>query len=150
METLGRGRWIPRRASIPILPLNLLFWVTFTARTACCDVSMSQSQTINPHVITHHADPYPTERPLYWHYPNTYGQAPYSSVRVGDWELIFHDTERKTELFNLNDDISEARNVANLHPKKVEQLMGKLTEFLIETKAQMPLDNTTGDPVPIP
>ena len=34
------------------------------------------------------AEGYPADRSIYWHYPHTYGQTPYSSVRNGDWKLI--------------------------------------------------------------
>jgi REP element-mobilizing transposase RayT len=39
--------------------------------------------------------------PIYWHCPNTYDQSPYSSIRKGDWKLIYHHVGHKLELFNV-------------------------------------------------
>jgi len=78
-----------------------------------------------------------------WHYPNTYGQAPYSSIRQGDWKLICHYGPRKAELFDLRDDIGEEHDLAEQQPEKVDELGPKLTAFLRESNAQMPIDKTS-------
>ena len=96
------------------------------------------------------AEGFPVERPIYWHYPNTYGQTPYSSIRQGDWKLIYHYGPRKAELFNLRDDIGEQHDLAEQQPEKVDELSTKLTAFLRQSNAQMPIDKTTGQPVPLP
>jgi arylsulfatase A-like enzyme len=93
---------------------------------------------------------FPADRPIYWHYPNTYGQAPYSSIRQGDWKLIYHYGSRKAELFNLRDDLGEQHNLADQQPEKADELVRKLAAFLRESNALMPLDKTTGRPVPLP
>jgi arylsulfatase A-like enzyme len=93
---------------------------------------------------------FPVNRPIYWHYPNTYGQSPYSSIRQGDWKLIYHYGSRKAELFNLRDDLGEQHNLAEQQPKTADELVRKLAAFLHESNAQMPLDKTTGQPVPLP
>jgi arylsulfatase A-like enzyme len=95
-------------------------------------------------------DGVPSDRAIYWHYPNTYDQPPYSSIRQGDWKLIFHYGPRKAELFNLRDDLGEQHDLAGEHPEKAGELLRKLAAFLRECKAQMPLDKTTGQPVPPP
>jgi arylsulfatase A-like enzyme len=96
------------------------------------------------------AEGFPDNRPIYWHYPNTYGQAPYSSIRQGDWKLIYHYGPRKAELFHLCDDLGEQHNLAEQQPEKTDELVGKLAAFLRESKALMPLDKMTGQPVPLP
>lgn len=96
------------------------------------------------------AEGYPSERSIYWHYPNTYGQAPYSSIRQGDWKLIYHYGPRKAELFNLRDDLGEQHDLAEQQPEKANQLIRMLAGFLRESNAQMPLDKATGQPVPVP
>jgi arylsulfatase A-like enzyme len=93
---------------------------------------------------------YQTDRPIYWHYPNTYDQPPYSVVRKGDWKLIYHHVDRKLELFNLTDDISEENDLFKENPPKAKELAQLLTDHLVETGGQMPIDKATGNPVEYP
>ncbi len=93
---------------------------------------------------------YPKDRAIFWHYPHTYDQPPYSTVRKGDWKLIYHHIERKPELFNLKDDISENNDLASENPEKLRELAVILTDFLKESGALMPMDKTTGKPVEYP
>ena len=73
---------------------------------------------------------YPEARPIFWHYPNTYGNAPYSSMRAGDWKLIYHYGPRKAELFNLREDLGERSDLASLQPKRVRAMVATLANFL--------------------
>lgn len=93
---------------------------------------------------------YPSDRPLYWHYPNTYDQPPYSSIRKGDWKLIYHHTDRKLELFNLKEDIREEKNWLAVHRSKARELAQLLTDYLVDVEAQMPLDKISGKRVEYP
>ncbi|MEX0360397.1 MAG: sulfatase/phosphatase domain-containing protein, partial [Allomuricauda sp.] len=86
---------------------------------------------------------YPTERPIYWHFPNTYDQPPYSAVRKGAWKLIYHHIDRKMELFNLEKDIGETENLTVAHAAKKEELVQLLSNYLAEVEAQMPWDKST-------
>ena len=90
------------------------------------------------------------QRAIFWHYPNTYGQAPYSAVRQGDWKLIYHHATRKLELFNLAEDIGETTELAGKEPRRCAQLAGVLGDFLRGADAQMPVDKSTGQAVPWP
>jgi len=89
-------------------------------------------------------------RAIFWHFPHTYDQPPYSSVRQGKWKLIYHHVTRKLELFNLDQDISETTNLASAQPAKLEALVDILTAHLRSTHAPMPLDKSTGQPVEYP
>ncbi|MBE9545594.1 MAG: sulfatase, partial [Proteobacteria bacterium] len=40
------------------------------------------------------------DRPLYWHFPHHYGEQPYSTIRQGDWKLIYFHADQKYELYN--------------------------------------------------
>ena len=93
---------------------------------------------------------YPSNRPIYWHYPHTYDQPPYSAVRQGDWKLIYHHINRKLELFNLKDDIHEQNDLSTVNGAKTNDMAKTLTAFLIETNAQMPINKLTGSPVLYP
>jgi len=93
------------------------------------------------------ADP---QRPIFWHFPNTYGEPPYSSVRKGDWKLIYQHVTRGLELYNLKDDIGEKKNQAAAQPEKLRELADTLTDFLRTAGAPMPTDKTTGKTVEYP
>jgi len=93
---------------------------------------------------------YPKDRPIYWHFPNTYDQPPYSSVRKGDWKLIYHHTDRKIEVFNLIKDIGEQTDLSKTNTAKTKELAGLLTEHLIASKALMPTDKISGELVEYP
>ncbi len=90
------------------------------------------------------------ERPIYWHFPHTYDQPPYSSVRKGNWKLIYHHLDQRLELFDLSCDISENENLAETERAKVKELVGILSDFLRETEAGMPILTKTKKKVPYP
>jgi arylsulfatase A len=81
---------------------------------------------------------------LFWHYPHYWNGgkiSPYSAVRVGDWKLIrFYETGT-AELYNLKDDLSEKKNLAETNPAKLKELGARLDAWLKETGAQMPVPN---------
>jgi arylsulfatase A-like enzyme len=93
---------------------------------------------------------YDEERAIFWHYPNTYDQPPYSVVRKGDWKLIYHHGSQKLELFNVNKDISEEHDLAQQQRDRVRALAKLLGNYLRDVDAQMPLEIATNKPVPWP
>ncbi len=90
------------------------------------------------------------DRPIFWHFPHTYDQPPYSSVRKGDWKLIYHHIDQSFELFNLEKYISESENLVEKEQDKVDELAMILSDFLRETEAGMPVYNNDGRRVPYP
>jgi arylsulfatase A-like enzyme len=90
------------------------------------------------------------ERPIFWHYPNTYDQPPYSVVRKGDWKLIYHHVTQKRELFNLHEDIGEKNDLAKTYPDRVAEMSKVLGDYLRSVNAGMPVENSTNKPVPWP
>ena len=89
-------------------------------------------------------------RPIFWHYPNTYDQPPYSSVRMGDWKLIYQHVTQELELYNIANDISEQNNLAKNEKQKLAEMAKVLSGFLRETEAQMPVIKKKNIPVPYP
>ncbi|MFK7850953.1 MAG: sulfatase [Akkermansiaceae bacterium] len=76
---------------------------------------------------------------------------PAIAVRSGDWKLIriFHGGEAGAhdyQLFNIKEDLGEAKNLAETHPEKVTELDTKIEAFLVDTKAIRPLPNPKFDP----
>jgi arylsulfatase A-like enzyme len=93
---------------------------------------------------------YPRDRPIFWHFPNTYDQPPYSAVRKGDWKLIYHHVTRQLELFNLRSDLSERDDLSRREPEKTRELAKVLGDFLRDAKAKMTIDRATDQPVEYP
>lgn len=91
-----------------------------------------------------------SERPLFWHFPNTYDVPPYSIIRKGDWKLIYQHVDQTFELYNIPNDISETQNLISKNPKKAKELAKELGKYLKKTQAQMPSINATGESVPYP
>ena len=90
------------------------------------------------------------DRPLFWHFPHTYDQFPYSSVRKGDWKLIYRHLEQRLELYNIRKDISESKDLADEEVQITAGLARLLADHLRETGAGMPVLSSTGKPVPYP
>ena len=91
------------------------------------------------------------DRALLWHFPNNYsGQTPYSAIRQGPWKLIYHHADRRLELFDIDAEIGEARELAKVQPEKTAELALLLGDRLRAADAQMPKDLATGRPVEWP
>ena len=78
---------------------------------------------------------------IYFHYPNYAfhkGNRLGSAIRSGDYKLIkFYDND-SIELYNLKNDISETRNIADEMPAKAKRLRAALEAWLEKTKASKP------------
>ena len=90
------------------------------------------------------------DRPLFWHFPHTYDQFPYSTVRKGDWKLIYRHLDQSLELYNIPEDISETTNLAGEEAEIREELATLLANFLRETEAGMPVLTGGNKAVPYP
>ena len=89
------------------------------------------------------------DRAFLWHYPNRWGEGWegreyyfYTAIRRGDWKLIYQHSRAKNtprfELYNLREDISESKNLAEAEPARVENLRRLMGSLLRERGAQMP------------
>jgi arylsulfatase A-like enzyme len=101
-------------------------------------------------------------RPLVWHFPNFWGGlehpgpregpglGPSSTIRRGDWKLIYYHIDRRFELFNLAQDLGEKHDLAASEPPRVRALAVELTALMKKHRAPMPVVKATGQPVPLP
>jgi arylsulfatase A-like enzyme len=80
---------------------------------------------------------------LFWHYPHYHGSGwkPGSALRKGDWKLIVHYEDNRTELFNLANDPKETTDVASENENKVIELKNILDAKLAESGAKFPVKN---------
>jgi arylsulfatase A-like enzyme len=84
---------------------------------------------------------------LFWHYPHYEGgYEPSSAIRSGDWKLIEFYEEGRIELYNLNTDIGEYHNLAEMYPEKVQMLREKLNAWRKEVNASEPTPNPNFNP----
>ena len=95
------------------------------------------------------------ERSLFWHYPNEWGPSgpgigASSTIRKGDWKLIYYHASEDFELFNIANDISESTNLADQEIGIRTELADELTQFLVKVNAQMPSHRESMQPVKWP
>jgi arylsulfatase A-like enzyme len=78
---------------------------------------------------------------LYFHYPYfAFHKAnrPGSALRAGKYKLIQRYDDNSVELFDLENDLGETKNLAESEPAIARQLKDRLQQWLVETKAGLP------------
>ena len=82
-----------------------------------------------------------------WHYPHygNQGGAPAGAVRDGRWKLIEWYEDKRVELFDLESDIGENRDLAKGQPERVRAMRVTLHRMLKETGAVTPARNEQFD-----
>ncbi|WP_218917230.1 sulfatase [Niabella ginsenosidivorans] len=95
-------------------------------------------------------------RDLVWHFPNKWvkddgpGINYFSAIRKGNWKLVYSIRSGKTELYNLDEDIGEAKDLSAQYPAKVSELRSLLGFRLKSWNAPMPVDKKTKQPAAWP
>ena len=82
---------------------------------------------------------------LYWHYPHNRKGVRYdmgSTILAGDWKFYQGYGVTEDALFNLKDDPMEKHNQISKHPELIEELQGKLNQWLSSVDAEMPPTGT--------
>ena len=79
------------------------------------------------------------ERPLFWHYPHysNQGVEPGSAIRLGKYKLIDNFERDRQELYDLESDLSETKDISASNPVKTRELFNLLKEWRIKTNAKM-------------
>lgn len=86
---------------------------------------------------------------IFWHYPHYNrhpSSVPSSVIRKGDWKLIESFDPKGIELYNLDEDLSESRNLATQKPELVNQLRQQLDAWRRDVDAEMMRPNPDYDP----
>lgn len=73
-----------------------------------------------------------------------------SSLRKGDWKIVYRHREQTLELYNIGEDITERNDLSKLHPEILRQMADALTAKLEGYDALMPTFRATGGRVPMP
>jgi arylsulfatase A-like enzyme len=85
---------------------------------------------------------------LYWHYPHYHpgGATPHGAMRMGDFKLIEFYEDGRRELYNLEHDAGETKDLSSLLPDKAAQMAAQLNAWRKAVGAQMPTPNPDHDP----
>lgn len=97
------------------------------------------------------AETFDAARSLYWHFPaylegkNADGAAdaqfrtrPAAAIRRGPWKLIEYFEDGRVELYHLDDDIGESRNIRDQHPQTAADLQADLHAWQTSLAAPIP------------
>ena len=96
------------------------------------------------------------EREVLAHYPHQW--KPYqlhdidylSSLRKGDWKIIYRHREQALELYNIRQDITERNDLSDTEPEKLQEMAKALTAQLECYDALMPTFRSNGEQIPMP
>ena len=84
-------------------------------------------------------------RTLIWHYPNKWNNAKevginyFSAIRKGQWKLVYSMRNGKKELYDLQNDIGETKDLSADNPEKTKELVNALGAQLKYWNAPMPV-----------
>ena len=79
---------------------------------------------------------------LYFHYPHYYhNTTPVTAMRKGDWKLLEYYEDNRVELYNLNEDLGEATDLASTMPDLAAQLRSELHDWRAQVGALDPEPN---------
>ena len=66
-------------------------------------------------------------------------------MRLDNWKVIYLYNSRTWLLYDLAVDLNEQSNLAERHPKKLQQLATRLKKELLNMNVQWPVNRITGD-----
>ncbi|MCK0158319.1 sulfatase [Cellulophaga sp. F20128] len=78
------------------------------------------------------------ERSLFWHIASTYKDPPCSIIRKGKWKLIQFLNSEKIELYNLEVDLKESKNLVEIEKEVAKNLLSELTKWRKENQVPLP------------
>lgn len=94
------------------------------------------------------------ERSLVMHYPHIWGPhgpgyEPHTSLRKGDYKVIYFYNSRTWEMYNTAKDIGERFDLAQSEPKKLAEMATTLKQELKAKDVQWPVNRITGKDEPL-
>lgn len=96
------------------------------------------------------------DRELVFHFPHQWKPYPLedidylSSMRKGDWKIVYRHRTGDLELYNLKEDIGERNNLAGKNPSKLKEMASGLSNKLRGWNAPMPALRATNQTIPYP
>ncbi len=147
-----------RRVVTPVTAIDLF---PTLSELAGIDSTATSSASLDGESLVPLLDPSDTrpgpasDRPLIWTMPHQWGASgpgiePFTSIRRGDWKLLwFHDGPR-IELYDLAKDLGETSDVSATNPEVVRGLLSDLDAWYADTNAARSIVTGTGHPIPLP
>ncbi|MFT5469929.1 MAG: arylsulfatase A-like enzyme [Verrucomicrobiales bacterium] len=88
------------------------------------------------------------DRALFWHYPHygNQGGEPSAIISEGGWKLIHYYEDDRRELYQIEEDQGEQKDVAAANPERVQAMGKRLMAWLDEMDANMPYPNPNFSP----
>ena len=91
----------------------------------------------------------PLPRTICWNQPHQWGAngpgiEPFTSIRRGNYKLIYFHAGRNFELYDLSMDPSESVDIARSHPDVTVELARELSDWCSRRQVQLSLDKETG------
>lgn len=148
-----------RREATPVTAIDLL---PTLAQLAGVDLPTEHSQMLDGESIValvsddaSRDDGPRADRPLVWHMPHQWGAKgpgiePFTSIRRGDWKLLWFHDGPSVELYDLGTDLGETRDLAATEPEIVSDLLADLDAWFARTGASRSIDRRTGEAIPLP
>lgn len=96
------------------------------------------------------------DRELVFHFPHQWKPYPLedidymTSMRKGDWKIVYRHRTQKLELYNLKKDISERNDLASSNKKKLKEMATTLSDKLRKWNSPMPSFRNNGKQIPYP
>ena len=126
------------------------------AKRAMESGEISSQKQANDFIIPQTVSGIDPEREVLAHFPHQW--KPYqlhdidymSSLRKGDWKIIYRHRTQTLELYNIGKDITERNDLSASNPEKLRQMADALTAKLELYDALLPTLRATGERVPMP
>lgn len=127
------GKISPGQTDVLISGLD--YFPTFLELAGISDYTgVLDGQSLVPHYLNKSSE----ERPLFWHIASQYKNPPCSIIRKGKWKLIQFLNDGKVELYDLENDLAETENLAEVQPPVADMLLKELTEWRKENNVPLP------------
>ena len=123
---------------------------------AMADGTIASQQQANDFQIAEDISGIDPQREVLAHFPHQW--KPYqlhdidymSSLRKGDWKIVYRHRQQTLELYNIGEDITERNDLSATHPEKLAQMAEALTAKLEGYDALLPTFRATGKRIPMP
>ena len=126
------------------------------AKKAMTAGEITSQKQANDFVVPETVSGIDPEREVLAHFPHQW--KPYqlhdidymSSLRKGDWKIVYRHRQQTLELYNIGEDITERNDLSQTHPEKLREMADVLTAKLELYDALLPTFRATGERIPMP